>query len=111
MNRRGQALVEFVLILPVFLIILFVIVDFGTIINNKSRLENESSDIIESYQNGSSIEELKNIYKDTEIKAETFKEKYIKITIEKEINLITPGLERILDDPFPISVERVISAT
>lgn len=111
MNRRGQALVEFVLILPVFLMILFVIVDFGTIINNKSRLENDSADIIDLYKNGSSIDEIKNIYQDTEITTESYKEKYIKVTIEKEINLITPGLERILDDPFPISIERVISAT
>ena len=31
MNRKGQALIEFVLILPVFLMILFLVIDFGTI--------------------------------------------------------------------------------
>ena len=34
MNRKGQALVEFVLIMPVLIFIIFVIVDFGTIFNN-----------------------------------------------------------------------------
>lgn len=111
MNRKGQALVEFVLILPVFLMILFIIVDFGVILNNKSRLENDSADIIDLYKNGSTIEEIKTIYKDTEITKEDYKTKYIKITIKKDINLITPGLERILEDPFPITIERIISAT
>ena len=36
-----------------------IIVDFGTIINQKSRLENESADIIDLYKNGSNIEEIK----------------------------------------------------
>ena len=35
MNRKGQALVEFVLILPIFIMILFSIVDFGMIFNKK----------------------------------------------------------------------------
>ena len=31
MNNKGQALIEFVLILPVFLFILFAVIDFGMI--------------------------------------------------------------------------------
>ena len=51
MNRKGQALVEFVLILPIFIMILFVIYDFGNIFSNKSKLENISSDIVDMYNN------------------------------------------------------------
>ena len=40
MNRKGQALVEFVLILPLFIMLLFAIIDFGNILNQKSKLEN-----------------------------------------------------------------------
>ena len=36
LNNKGQALIEFVLILPIFLMILFVIIDFGMIFNAKS---------------------------------------------------------------------------
>lgn len=111
MNKKGQALVEFILILPIFLMILFVIVDFGTILNNKSRLENTSADIINMYKNGESIENIKNIYSDISISINTYKEKYKKIIIKKNVNLITPGLERILEDPFPIEIERIISET
>ena len=40
MNRRGQALVEFVLILPIFLLILFTIVDFGNLLAKKKSIRN-----------------------------------------------------------------------
>ena len=50
MNRKGQALVEFVLILPVFILILFAIVDFGTILSKKNELENDSMDIDEEVE-------------------------------------------------------------
>ena len=51
MNRKGQALVEFVLILPVFILILFAIVDFGTILSKKNELENDSMDIVSLVKN------------------------------------------------------------
>lgn len=109
MNRKGQALVEFVLIMPVLIFIIFVIVDFGTIFNNRSSLSSVSDDIVDMYKNGDSIDDIKNIYKDVEIEMSSYKEKYVKIKIEKSVNLVTPGLGKILDDPFIIKVERVIN--
>lgn len=111
MNNRGQALVEFVLILPVFLMILFVIFDFGNILNNKSSLENDSADIVDMYKNGSSIEEIRGIYDDISIDIIDYKTKYKKVTLKKRVNIITPGLNRIFDDPYILEIERVISAT
>ena len=32
MNKRGQALIEFVLVLPVLLLLIFAFIDFGRII-------------------------------------------------------------------------------
>ena len=52
MNRKGQALVEFVLILPIFILILFAVVDFGMILSKKSELENISVDIVSMIKNG-----------------------------------------------------------
>lgn len=109
MNRKGQALVEFVLILPVFLMILFVIVDFGTILNSKSRLENDSADIVDMYKNGDSINEIRVVYSDIEINTSSYNDKYMRIVIEKDVDLITPGLGRILDDPFCVKIERIVS--
>ena len=64
MNNRGQALIEFVLILPIFILILFAVIDFGIIFNKKSNLENDSVDIINLYKNGSSLDEIEELYED-----------------------------------------------
>jgi uncharacterized protein (UPF0333 family) len=107
MNNKGQALVEFILILPVFLMILFVIVDFGMIFSSKAKLENDSYDVTELIMNGTSIEEIRNLYKDITINI-SIQGNYQVVLVEKKVNLITPGIYKILDDPYQIEVERVI---
>lgn len=107
MNKKGQALIEFVLILPIFLFILFAVIDFGIIFSSKSNLENNSADIINLFKNGTSIEEIKEMYSDNSINVLVDGD-YYKFTISTSINLITPGLNKVLGDPYLISVERVI---
>ena len=108
MNRKGQALVEFVLILPVFLIILFTIIDFGVILQRKNNLENTSTEIARMIRNGQTIEEIKQEYHEIEVNLDDYKENYQKIEVTDHINLITPILERILGNPYSIKVERII---
>ena len=107
MNNKGQALVEFVLILPVFIFILFAVVDFGIIFSSKSNLENDCSSIVELFKNGTSIEEIKKIYDDNIVNISS-DGSYYKLIISTSVDLITPGLNRLLGDPYLISVERVI---
>ena len=47
-NNRGQALVEFILILPVFLMIILCMIDFGKIFYEKYALQNDL-DLIPKY--------------------------------------------------------------
>ena len=108
MNRKGQALVEFVLILPIFLMILFAIVDFGIILHSKNELQNQSTDIVRLLENENSTELITTNYKKITVEVEHLETDYQKVTISKEINLITPGLDRILGDPYLIKVERII---
>lgn len=108
MNRKGQALVEFVLILPIFLFLIFVIYDFGMIFNSKSNLENDSIDIINLYKNGTELDEIKMIYPDCNVSISIDNQKYYKVLIESSVNLITPGFNRIFGDPYIIYVERYI---
>ena len=107
MNRKGQALVEFVLILPIFIFILFSIVDFGMILNKKSQLENVSVDIISRFKNNDSIEDIKKSYDDLLINFDS-NDVDIVITITAEVDIVTPGLNLVLGDPHKITIERII---
>lgn len=108
MNRKGQALVEFVLILPISIMILFSIVDFGMIFNKKNELENISIDIINLLNNNNNkIEEIQKEYPKVDIKL-TNEEKYTIVEISTKVNIITPGLNRVLGNPYIVKVERKI---
>ena len=108
MNRRGQALVEFVLILPIFLLILFTIVDFGNLLAKKNQLETESTDIVLLLRNGKSAEEVAKSYSKIKIEESVFEEKYNKIKISENITLINPFLYKILGNPCVVEVERFV---
>ena len=107
MNRRGQALVEFILILPIFIMLMFVIIDFGMIFNEKNKLENKSAKVIEFINQRKDIDEIKTMYPAYDISVNN-KDDYMTITISYKVNLITPGSNIILDNPFQIKVVRYI---
>lgn len=106
-NNRGQALVEFILILPISIMILFAIIDFGLIFSEKCKLENDSSDIIEFIKNNTDIDNIEDLYKNTDIHLED-KIDYTSIKIERKIKIFNFGLERILPNPYTIDIERFI---
>lgn len=107
MNRKGQALVEFVLILPIFILILFSIVDFGMILSKKSELENISVDIILMINNDDYVYDIENVYPDLSVNIEK-SSKYTTVKIEEDVDIITPGLNLIFGDPYKVKVERTI---
>lgn len=106
MNKRGQALVEFILVLPVILLLLFALIDFGRIIVCKNHLEgvmNEVSELDDS-------EITSYLKKDSDYKISyvvTYDE-YRNITLTTKLDLITPGLKNILKNPYEVKVERSI---
>lgn len=108
MNRKGQALIEFVLILPVLILILFIIFDFGNIFYSKYELQNQSMEIVRLIKDNKTIEDITDIYSKIDIEINNYKDDYKKITLTKELDLITPLLDNILDDPYLIEVERII---
>lgn len=107
MNRKGQALVEFVLILPIFIMILFSIVDFGMIFNKKNELENISFDVVNMLNKDIPLEEIKSEYADIDIEISS-DDKYKNVVISDKIDILTPGLNRILGNPYEVKVERKI---
>ena len=107
MNRKGQALVEFVLILPILIFILFAIIDFGTIFSTKNSLEGDSADIIELFNSGKTLDEIKIIYEDRVISVSDNGE-YYKFIVSDSLKLITPGFNRLFGNPYVVKVERIV---
>ncbi len=107
MNRKGQALVEFVLILPIFVFLLFAVYDFGMIFNTRNSLENKSTDIVMLYKSGKTIDEIRGIYTDITIDVDNNSD-YDNFIIKDKLKIRTPGLNRILGNPYEVTVERYI---
>ena len=109
LKKEGQALVEFVIILPIFLMLFLGVIDFGKIFYNKIILESTINDVISLNENNMSEEEIKEkldlkdmnliINEDTS---------YKEISLAKEIEIITPGLNLILNNPYKLEVKRSI---
>ena len=110
-NKRGQALVEFVMILPVLLVLVFCVVDFGRVISLKNELENKVSDVVTFYEAGSDISEIRSKISQSDDKIIvdiSTNGEYATINLSKKINPITPGLNRIRNDVFNVKATRVI---
>ncbi len=109
-EKNGQALVEFVLILPIFLIILFTIVDISRVIMLKNNLESLSNDAVSYYENNKTNEEIKSLInsgetKDVNIDIELVGD-YVTINLNKKISPITPGLSYLVQDLFSVKTKR-----
>ena len=105
-NSRGQALIEFVLVLPVLLLLIFALIDFGRIIVCKSHLEGVMNEI----SNLSDEETISYLKKDKDYKI-TYNvqmDEYKNITLTTKLDLVTPGLKNILKNPYTVKVERSI---
>lgn len=110
MNRKGQALVEFIIILPILIFILLAIIDYGTISYTKNKLENIIVDVSNMYKNNETDEEVNRFLNnnDKDLKIDVNKEdKYINVKLYKTYDYITPGLKKIFKSD-EICVERTI---
>ena len=110
MKRRGQSLVEFIIILPIFLMLVLGVIDLGNIMISKMQLEENLSDAVLAYEKDKSLEEIKNdlkLSKNYELTEEKNNE-YTTLKLTKSIDLITPGFHLILDNPYEIVATRSI---
>ena len=108
-NNKGQSLVMFVLIIPIFLLILTLVYDVGNAIYEKDRLSNTNYLTIEyGLNNIDTVTEndLKNL-----IEQNTSNLKYIYVTIEE--NQIEIKMEKdaksIIGKMFNFNLEKIIS--
>lgn len=117
-NKKAQALVEFVLILPILIMMIFAIIDFGNIYVAKSNLENRmtyATEVLKKSDDMSTLYEevLTSVNRDSndKIQVELVFENdtdFVKVKLSKNVNIITPGLNLVLGDKYNATVERVV---
>lgn len=113
LDKKGQAIIEFVLILPVLIMLIFTCLDFGNIFVNTNELENAINlinDLDKNLINYSEVYELvnKNRPKEISVNISNVEDGYITITLTRKVDVITPGLNLFIDDPYIVSAQRVI---
>lgn len=108
MKNKGQALVEFIIVLPVLLLLVLGAIDFGNILYKQYLLENDLDYVVELV-NQKKITEVnyyvnqKKIQSDIQNKSTT-----TTVTLSKKIAIHTPGLNLLFGKQYQIKASRVI---
>lgn len=106
--NKGQALVEFIIILPVALLLVLGVIDFGNIIYKKYTLENDLDTVVDLYQNDQAQAMNDYVTKNNLSLNIDSDEEYVTVSISKRVRVYTPGLGQIINNPFSIETKRVI---
>lgn len=107
MKKDGQALVEFIIIMPIFIMLVLGMIDLGKIMQAKIAMEEELSEVISLYQEGKTVLEIENKFDDVELEINT-SDNYVDYQIKKNIEIMTPGLNLIFHNPYELEVSRSI---
>lgn len=108
MNRKGQALVEFIIIMPIFIFIVLAMFDLGNIIIKKYQLENDLDTVVNMYEEAKT-EQVEYYVKTIDAKVKyDVSENYNVITLSKKVNVITPVVRQALGKSYEISVKRTV---
>ena len=107
-NTKGQALIEFILILPILLILTIGVFDLFNIQNKKYDLENDLDYITELYMNNNEDEINTYLNKNDITLEKNINGEFIELKLTKKVKLITPLLNKVLDNPTVISVKRSV---
>lgn len=111
MKNKGQALVEFIIVLPILIIIMLGIMDFCMIFSKKNNLENILDEVVLVWKDDESkesvLEYLNNV--DDDLQFEYVKtDNTTKLILKGDYEMLTPGLNKVLKNPYEIKVSRVI---
>lgn len=110
-KRAGQALVEFVILLPIFVFMLLSVIDIGKILYFKNHLESKMDSIITDYEllKDETLLQEKIQKEKEEITLDIQPENdYLVFQLNRSIDIVTPGLNLVFGNPYIVSVKRVI---
>ena len=108
MNKKGQALVEFILILPVLLLIAMAMIDIGNIFLKKYDLNKDLETVTELYKSNDT--KKLGVYlanEDLTLEDES-KNGMITLTLKKNVEISAPGLTNILGKNYEIKTTKTI---
>ena len=107
-NNRGQALVEFVIVLPILLLVIMTIIDFGNIFTKKYSLENDL-DVISNMYREEKYNSINKYVNDKNISINYENEdEFIIINLNKTIKINTPILNNIIGKNYKLTASRAI---
>ncbi|WP_102027450.1 TadE/TadG family type IV pilus assembly protein [Salirhabdus sp. Marseille-P4669] len=120
-SERGQAIVELALALPILLLLVFGMIDFGRIFHTYLTLEHASREAARvASVGGDNNTVLQNVYLvanaldkerlEIQITPEADRDRgsYVTVTAIYPIEMITPFLEKLVNQPFIIKGETVM---
>jgi Flp pilus assembly protein TadG len=107
-NNKGQALVEFIIVLPILLLIIMAIIDFGNIFSKKYSLENDL-DVISDMYKEEDYTRINNYTKNKGLNINyEIENEFVTITLSKTIKVNTPILNNILGQDYKLTTSRVM---
>ena len=107
-NNKGQALIEFIIILPILILVVSCIIDFGNIMYQKYQLTNDLNTIADMYRfkNNNDINNYLNSI-NAEISYES-DENYTTIILKKDIDINTIIVNNIIGKKYNLVVHKTI---
>ena len=106
-NSKGQALVEFIIVLPILLLVLISIIDFGNIATKKYSLQNDMDVVANMYKDNS--DKIDNYaYKNNFTVAYKSSNDFVTITLKKKVKVLSPMVNLVLGKNYTIDVSKTI---
>ena len=107
-NNKGQALVEFIIVLPILLLLIMCIIDLGNIFVKKYSIENDMDIIYDMYRSNNDTE-INNYVKEKGLEINYEKDgEFVIINLSKITKINTPILNNILGHDYKIEVSKTI---
>jgi len=98
MNKKGQALIEFIIIMPIFIMILLAAFDLVQIFTVKMDLENQMESLV--------LEE-KNPHEDIKL-TKIAEENLVIYKLSKDVDITSPFVTMFIDNKYEVTVERTL---
>ena len=108
MNKKGQALVEFILILPVLLLIAMAMIDIGNIFLKKYDLNKDLETVTELFENNDTKQLGAYLANEDLTLEDESKNGMITLTLKKNVKISAPGLNNILGKNYEIIASKTI---